>query len=75
MSQTDKSAVVLQAGIVEDTQVIFRGNPVWLQGMRGKVIRVSSMQPEVVTVMFENLRTLVTDIFQLEVVDEVQDYS
>lgn len=75
MSQTDKSVVVRQAGIVEDTQIIFRGNPVWLQGMRGKVIRVSSMQPEVVTVLLENLQTLVTDIFQLEVVDEVQDYS
>lgn len=71
MSQVDKSDVVLQAGVVENTQVIFRGSPVWLRGLKGKVIRVSSMQPEVVTVLLENLQTLVTDIFQLEVVDEV----
>lgn len=64
--------LVNQANITVGTKVKFLGNPAYLRGLSGKVLRVSDLQPEVITVQFENLKVVVTDIFQV-VKEDVQD--
>lgn len=65
--------MVQQANINVHTRVKFLGNPAYLRGLEGKVIKVSDMQPEVITVQFDNLKVVVTDIFQVENMEDTYE--
>ncbi len=58
-----------------EDKIKFLGSPAYYQGLTGTVVRVSEMQPEVITVVLSNGARIVTDVFQVVVLEEEDELS
>lgn len=66
-----KPMTVKDAKVGMDVKYI--GYPVYLQGSRGRITSISSMQPEVVTLILRNGKRLVTDVFHLTAINAEEE--